>query len=94
MTLLLSIVIVILINHCNHDNIVSGHSCEADIERPPEDLTCGISISNLTKKYRGMNRSALSSLSLELYENQVGGNLTRISVDYRDLHSELSLEAS
>ena len=42
----------------------------ADIERAP-DLTCGILLKNLTKKYKSMDSPALSNLSLELYENQV-----------------------
>ena len=57
---------------------MSGHVCDADVERPPENLTCGISISNLTKKYKGMERRALNNLSLDLYENQVS-----VTVDFR-----------
>ncbi|KAL5247524.1 hypothetical protein ACHWQZ_G019415 [Mnemiopsis leidyi] len=48
-----------------------GHTFDADIERPPENLTCGISMCNLTKKYKGMERRALDNLSLDLYENQI-----------------------
>ena len=50
---------------------ITGQGCTADIERPDENLTCGIAISNLSKKYEGMEMLALNSLSVDLYENQV-----------------------